>query len=56
MLIFLNETEHKNEDRNTHTVFLLLCPPTHRIVPDAWVEFGRMNEHLVEDYGAALMK
>jgi len=56
MLIFLNETEHKDEDRNTHTVLLLHYPPIHRIVPDAWVEFGRMNKYLVEDYGPALMK
>lgn len=48
MLIFLNEIEHRDEDRNTHTVFLLHCPPTHRIVPDAWVKFGRMNKHLVK--------
>lgn len=56
MLIFLNETERKDEDRNTYTVFLLHCPPIHRVVPDAWVESGRMNNYLVEDYGPALTK
>lgn len=56
MLIFLNETEHKDEDRNTRAVFLLHCPPALRIVLDAWVEFGRMNKYLVEGYGPALMK
>lgn len=54
MLIFLNETEHKDGYRNTRTVFLLHCPPTLRIVLHAWVEFGRMN--LLEGYGPALMK
>lgn len=56
MLIFSNETQHKDEDRNTQTVFLLRCPAIRRIVPDAWVEFGRMNKYLVEDDGPALMK
>lgn len=56
MLIFLNETQHKDEGRNPHAVFLLHCPPIRRIVPHAWVEFGRMNQYLVEDDGPALMK
>lgn len=56
MLIFLNETQHKDEGRNTRAVFLLHCPPIRRIAPRAWVEFGRMNKCLVEDDGPALMK
>lgn len=56
MPIFLNESKRQDGDRNTHTVFLLHCPPICRIVLDAWVEFGRMNKYLVEDYGPALMK
>lgn len=55
-LIFLNGTEHKAEDRNAAAVFLLRCPPIRGIVPDAWVEFGRMNKYLAEDYGPALMR
>lgn len=34
-----------NLKTNTHTVFLLHCPPICRIVPDALVEFG--NEQVL---------